>query len=77
MFDGVINIYQTLAMSFIDGKCFWKFEMMSLKEKRACFECVKKLHSFKIVHGDLEPWNFIITHNRAGGEKLFFFNMVF
>ena len=77
MFDGVINIYQTLAMSFIDGKCFQEFEMMSLKEKRACFECVMKLHSFNIAHGDLEPWNFIITYNSSGGEKFFFYNMVF
>ena len=73
MFDGVINIYETLAMSFIDGKCFHEFETMNPKEKRACFECVKKLHSFKIVHGDLQPWNFIITYNKTTGGENFMF----
>ena len=65
IFYGTVGIYKTLAMTYIDGMCFREFEKMNVREKRACLDCVQKLHSFKIVHGDLEPWNFIITYNAS------------
>ena len=48
-------------MDYVDGECFKDFSEMTLPMKEACHKSVLDLHKCRVLHGDLEPWNFILT----------------
>lgn len=62
---GYISAYRTLVTTYIDGMCFNDFKNMSPQMREECRKSVKELHSFKVLHGDLQPWNFIIKTLKA------------
>jgi tRNA A-37 threonylcarbamoyl transferase component Bud32 len=61
---GDISVYRSLVTTYIDGLRFNDFTKMNPLIKEACRKSVAKLHSYKVLHGDLEPWNFIIKIKR-------------
>lgn len=62
---GHISVYRTLVTNFIDGLRFEGFREMNRLMREACNRSVRELHSCKVLHGDLEPWNFIIVSLKA------------
>lgn len=52
-------------MEYIEGKKFDSFETMNFEEKVACYQSVLDLNQMRVLHGDLEPWNFIIANNNS------------
>lgn len=43
---------------------------MKLDELEACEESLQELHKSKVLHGDLNPGNFIIVHEQTSNQYL-------
>ena len=67
---GNISVYRTLATAYIDGSSFSEFSQMNSSMREACRK--RELHSCKVLHGDLEPWNFIIQTLKPKGTVIYF-----
>ena len=50
-----------IVMDFIEGRKYGAFEQMSFEEKNQCLDRVEKLHSIRLLHGDLRAPNFIFS----------------
>ena len=50
---------------------FEEFRKMNSLMIEACNKSVKELHSYKVLHGDLEPWNFIIKTFTAQSNSFY------
>lgn len=59
----MVAIHRTLAMDYIEGRHYQSFDEMTPGIKISCLEVVQSLHTHRVLHGDLEAWNFIISKN--------------
>lgn len=57
-------------MDYVDGECFHDFSEMTLPMIEACDKSVLDLHKCRVLHGDLQPWNFILR--RVKNSNSFF-----
>ena len=79
-FIETISVYRTIGMSYIEGYNYNYFDEMETVTKNACLKLVLELHRHRITHGDLQPWNFIVSKSNRNIFKmhiLFFFTRFF
>lgn len=69
-FIETISVYRTIAMSYIEGLSYSDFDEMETVTKNACLKLVFELHRHRITHGDLQPWNFIVSKSNRNIFKL-------
>lgn len=62
-FHGRVSLYIMIVVDFIDGVCFTDFKDMSDEERTACKESIDQLHENMVVHGDINPENFIVRYS--------------
>lgn len=74
---GDFNGYKALAISYFEGSCVNDFYEMNGDQKKACKLSVEKLQRKRVVHGDLEAFNFILSQHDRGTFGLFQFYFYF
>lgn len=61
-----IDCYKTLGISYFEGSCFEYFCDMNASMTKACKLSVEKLQRIRVIHGELNPFNFIISKQNRG-----------
>ena len=69
-FIETISVYRTIGMSYIEGLTYSDFDEMETVTKNACLKLVLELHRHRITHGDLQPWNFIVSKSNRNIFKM-------
>ena len=75
-FIETISIYRTIGMSYIEGLSYRDFDEMETVTKNACLKLVLELHRHRITHGDLQPWNFIVSKSNRNIFKIIFYSFL-
>lgn len=75
---GDFNGYKALGISYFEGIDHYNdFYEMNDDQKKACKLSVEKLQRKRVVHGDLEAFNFILSQHDQGRFGLFQFFFYF